>query len=79
MGLDVLRQDGILGIFPEGGTWDPAQMQAQSGIAWLSYKAKAPHTAYRVWGDQRRVAKSIFSQTPASQRQYWQTHAPGHN
>ena len=42
MGLDVLRQDGILGIFPEGGTWDPAQMQAQSGIAWLSYKAKAP-------------------------------------
>ncbi|MBG0784662.1 MAG: 1-acyl-sn-glycerol-3-phosphate acyltransferase [Anaerolineaceae bacterium] len=42
MALDVLRQDGILGIFPEGGTWDPAQMQAQSGIAWLSYKAKAP-------------------------------------
>ena len=42
MGLDVLRQDGILGIFPEGGTWDPDQMQAQSGIAWLSYKAKAP-------------------------------------
>ncbi len=41
-GLDVLRQDGILGIFPEGGIWDPAQMQAQSGIAWLSYKAKAP-------------------------------------
>ena len=42
MGLDVLRQDGILGIFPEGGTWDPAQMQAQPGIAWLSHKAKAP-------------------------------------
>lgn len=42
MGVDVLRQDGILGIFPEGGTWDPAQMQAQSGIAWLSYKAQAP-------------------------------------
>jgi 1-acyl-sn-glycerol-3-phosphate acyltransferase len=42
MGLDVLAQDGILGIFPEGGTWDPAQMQAQTGVAWLSYRAKAP-------------------------------------
>jgi len=42
MGLDILAQEGILGIFPEGGTWDPAQMQAQIGIAWLSYKAQAP-------------------------------------
>lgn len=42
MSLDVLRQGGILGIFPEGGTWDPAHMQAQPGVAWLSYKAQAP-------------------------------------
>jgi hypothetical protein len=42
MGLDILAQDGILGIFPEGGTWNPAQMQAQLGVAWLSYKAQAP-------------------------------------
>lgn len=42
MGLDVLRQGGILGIFPEGGTWDPAHMNAQPGVAWLSYKAQAP-------------------------------------
>lgn len=41
-GLDVLKQDGILGIFPEGGTWDPAQMQAQTGVAWLSYRAQVP-------------------------------------
>jgi 1-acyl-sn-glycerol-3-phosphate acyltransferase len=40
--LDVLNQNGILGIFPEGGTWNPAQMEAQSGVAWLSYKAQAP-------------------------------------
>ena len=40
--LSVLEQDGILGIFPEGGTWDPAQMQAQIGAAWLSYRAQAP-------------------------------------
>jgi 1-acyl-sn-glycerol-3-phosphate acyltransferase len=42
MGLDVLKQDGILGIFPEGGIWDPNHMQAQIGAAWLSYKAQAP-------------------------------------
>lgn len=40
--LGVLDQKGILGIFPEGGTWDPAQMQAQTGVSWLSYRAKAP-------------------------------------
>jgi len=42
MGLDVLKQGGILGIFPEGGTWSPAQMQAQIGVAWLSYKSNVP-------------------------------------
>ena len=42
LALSVLQQGGILGIFPEGGTWDPAQMQAQPGVAWLSYKAQAP-------------------------------------
>lgn len=42
MGLDILAQDGILGIFPEGGIWNPGQMQAQLGVAYLSYKAQAP-------------------------------------
>ena len=42
MGLDVLKQNGILGIFPEGGTWAPAEMQAQTGVAWLSYRANVP-------------------------------------
>jgi hypothetical protein len=38
----LLGQNGILGIFPEGGTWNPTQMEAQTGVAWISYKAKAP-------------------------------------
>jgi 1-acyl-sn-glycerol-3-phosphate acyltransferase len=42
LGLETLKQGGILGIFPEGGTWDPAHMQAQPGVAWLSYKAQVP-------------------------------------
>lgn len=40
--VSILEQGGILGIFPEGGIWDPAQMQAQIGAAWLSYRAQAP-------------------------------------
>jgi 1-acyl-sn-glycerol-3-phosphate acyltransferase len=41
-GLDVLRQDGVLGIFPEGGIWEPAIRRARAGVAWLSHRAKAP-------------------------------------
>jgi 1-acyl-sn-glycerol-3-phosphate acyltransferase len=40
--VDVLRQDGWLGIFPEGGFWDPGAMRPQTGVAWLSYRAAAP-------------------------------------
>lgn len=38
----VLEQDGILGIFPEGGVWQAGQMPAQIGAAWLSYRTQAP-------------------------------------
>ena len=40
--VGVLKQDGVLGIFPEGGTWDPGRMKAQVGVAWLSHRAQAP-------------------------------------
>lgn len=40
--INILEQGGILGIFPEGGIWDPAQMHAQIGAAWLSYRAQVP-------------------------------------
>jgi 1-acyl-sn-glycerol-3-phosphate acyltransferase len=42
LGVDLLNQGGLLGVFPEGGTWNPAKMEAQIGIAWLSYSAHAP-------------------------------------
>lgn len=38
----VLDQNGVIGIFPEGGIWNPANMQAQTGVSLISYKAKAP-------------------------------------
>jgi len=40
--LDVLKQDGVLGIFPEGGTWSPGRMRAQIGVSWLSDKGNTP-------------------------------------
>jgi len=40
--LDVLRQGGVIAIFPEGGIWDAGRMRAQTGVAWLSYRANAP-------------------------------------
>jgi 1-acyl-sn-glycerol-3-phosphate acyltransferase len=42
MALDVLRQDGVVGIFPEGGIWEASAREARSGVAWLSSKAGAP-------------------------------------
>lgn len=39
--LGVLKQGGFLGIYPEGGTWDPGNMRAQIGVAWLSHKGSA--------------------------------------
>jgi 1-acyl-sn-glycerol-3-phosphate acyltransferase len=40
--LDVLRQDGVVGIFPEGGIWDTGVREAKRGVAWLSHRARAP-------------------------------------
>ena len=40
--LTVLRQDGVLGVFPEGGIWRTGRKQAQKGVAWLSYRGRAP-------------------------------------
>ncbi len=40
--LNILKQGGILGIFPEGGIWHPGAMRAQSGVAWLSLHGNAP-------------------------------------
>jgi 1-acyl-sn-glycerol-3-phosphate acyltransferase len=40
--ISVLRQGGVIGIFPEGGLWEPNIRRAQSGVAWLSHHGNAP-------------------------------------
>jgi 1-acyl-sn-glycerol-3-phosphate acyltransferase len=59
-GVDVLKQDGILGIFPEGGIWEPSIRRAQSGVAWLSYHAQAPLLPIG-FGSMQGALKDMFS------------------
>jgi 1-acyl-sn-glycerol-3-phosphate acyltransferase len=40
--LDVLKQGGVVAVFPEGGVWQTGVRRAQTGVAWLSYRAGAP-------------------------------------
>lgn len=60
MGIDVLRQRGMVGIFPEGGFWEPGKQKAQSGVAWLSYAAQAPILPIG-FGDTRGKMAEIFN------------------
>ena len=60
MGIDVLQQGGMLGVFPEGGFWEPGKQKAQTGVAWLSYMAQAPVLPIG-FGDTRGKMADIFS------------------
>lgn len=42
LSLSVLKQDGVVGIFPEGGIWQISERRVQPGVAWLSEKSQAP-------------------------------------
>ncbi len=59
-GVDVLNQGGTLGIFPEGGIWEPSIRRAQSGVAWLSYHAQAPILPIG-FGEMRGKLNEIFA------------------
>lgn len=40
--LDVLKQGGVISIFPEGGLWAPGKMLPHTGVALLSQRTGAP-------------------------------------
>ena len=40
--LEVLSQQGIIAIFPEGGIWSTTMERARTGVAWLSYRGHTP-------------------------------------
>jgi len=76
MGLDVLAQDGIIGIFPEGGTWDPANMSAQIGVALLSYRAQVPILPIGFGGVKGSLEKALKLKHPALQMNVGELMAP---
>jgi 1-acyl-sn-glycerol-3-phosphate acyltransferase len=59
-GAEVLKQNGILGIFPEGGIWEPSIRRAQSGVAWLSYHGQSPILPIG-FGSMQGALKDMFS------------------
>jgi 1-acyl-sn-glycerol-3-phosphate acyltransferase len=64
MALDVLAQGGVLGIFPEGGTWAPGRMPAQLGVALLSQRGKAPVVPVGISGIYGALGKALKLKRP---------------
>jgi len=62
--LGVLKQNGVLGIFPEGGIWQPGDMAPQTGVAWLSSNAHAPIVPIGFVGMRGALAKIGRLQRP---------------
>lgn len=60
MGVDILRQGGMVGVFPEGGFWEPGRQKAQTGAAWLSYVAQSPVLPIG-FGDMRGKMSDLLS------------------
>src|SRR5262245_13358560 len=38
----ILKHDGYVGIFPEGGIWENSLRKARTGVAWLSHHTQTP-------------------------------------
>ncbi|NWF70566.1 MAG: 1-acyl-sn-glycerol-3-phosphate acyltransferase [Chloroflexi bacterium] len=64
MMLDVLKQGGVLGIFPEGGIWETGSKGARSGVAWLSSKAHVPIVPIGFGGMEGALAKALAFKRP---------------
>ena len=63
--LNVLQQGGVLGVFPEGGIWEPSIHNAQTGVAWLSYHAQAPVLPIGFASTQGALNKLLRFQRPS--------------
>lgn len=62
--LDVLKQNGIIGLFPEGGIWETKMKKARTGVAWLSYHANAPVIPIGFGGMQGALRAALRFQRP---------------
>ena len=62
--MDVLRQGGVIGIFPEGGTWAPGKMAPQIGISLLSQRTGAKVVPIGFSGLQGSLSKVLKLKRP---------------
>ncbi len=58
--LSVLSQNAFLGIFPEGGLWNPGSMKPKSGVAFLSHRSQAPVVPITIIGS-KGALNDIFA------------------
>lgn len=64
--MQVLEQDGVLGIFPEGGNWAEVLRPARPGVAYLSARSDTPVIPVSIIGAEtllgwpRTVVKVVY-------------------
>ena len=62
--LDVLKQGGMVGIFPEGGVWAPGNMHPQIGVSLLSQRTGAPVVPIGFSGMQGSLKNALHLKQP---------------
>lgn len=62
--LDVLKQGGVVGIFPEGGIWSSSGKQNKTGVSWLSSMSGAPLVPIGFGGIDGAMAKAFSFKRP---------------
>jgi 1-acyl-sn-glycerol-3-phosphate acyltransferase len=63
--MGVLKQEGVVGLFPEGGVWSAGDMRPQTGVAWLSYRTGAPVLPISFSGTAGALAEALRFRRPA--------------
>ncbi|MEJ2706826.1 MAG: lysophospholipid acyltransferase family protein [Anaerolineales bacterium] len=61
----VLKQEGVVGLFPEGGVWSAGDMRPQTGVAWLSYRTGAPVLPINFSGTTGALAQALRFRRPS--------------
>src|SRR5690606_13385117 len=61
---DVLKQNGVVGIFPEGGIWSTTMKRAHTGVAWLSYRTQTPIVPIGYGGTRGALADMLALKRP---------------
>ena len=62
--LSVLSQNGVLGIFPEGGIWEKNLKEPKIGTSWIAYKSKAPIVPIGFIGMNGAMLKALSLKRP---------------